>query len=86
MYVQMARVQSCASTSGAYHMQDAVCHMVQRDSSAIKFCFPGFWRWTDTVLYTVFGVQEAQTDTMLYTVWGSERVKLDIVEIVVILA
>ena len=29
----------------------------------------------DTVLYTVLGIQEAQTDTVLYTVWGSERVK-----------
>ena len=27
------------------------------------------------MLYTVLGVQEAQTDTVLYTVWGSERVK-----------
>ena len=43
-YAQVARVQSCANhvqvqcnTSSAYHMQPAVCHLVCRDSSAIRF-------------------------------------------------
>ena len=40
----------------------------------LTFCFPWFWWCTDTVLYTVLGVQELQTDTVLYTVLGSERV------------
>ena len=40
-----------------------------------SYCFPGFWRWTDTLLYTVLGAQEAQINTVLYMVWGSEQVK-----------
>ena len=31
------RVQITYNTSGAYHVQRAVCHMARRDSSAIKF-------------------------------------------------
>ena len=31
------RVQITCNTSSAYHVQHAVCHMVRRDSSAIKF-------------------------------------------------
>ena len=39
-YAQVAKVlsyvQITCNTSGAHHMQHAVCHEVQRDSSAIK--------------------------------------------------
>ena len=31
------RVQITCNTSGAHHVQHVVCHVVQRDSSAIKF-------------------------------------------------
>ena len=31
------RMQITCNTSSAYHVQHAVCHLVQRDSSAIKF-------------------------------------------------
>ena len=31
------RVQITCNTSSAYHVQPAVCHLVRRDSSAIKF-------------------------------------------------
>ena len=31
------RVQITCNTSNAYHVQPAVCHLVRRDSSAIKF-------------------------------------------------
>ena len=34
-YAQVARAQSCADHF--YHMQPAVCHLIWRDSSAIKF-------------------------------------------------
>ena len=42
----------------------------------LPFCFPGFQQWTDTVLYTVWGIQEAQKDTATDTVWGRERVNM----------
>ena len=31
------RVQITCNTSGAYHVQHVVCHVLRRDSSAIKF-------------------------------------------------
>ena len=31
------RVYMSCNTSGAYHVQYAVCHVIRRDSSAIKF-------------------------------------------------
>ena len=31
------RVQITCNTSGAHHVQQVICHMVRRDSSAIKF-------------------------------------------------
>ena len=45
-YAQMTRTHSCANhvqhqitcnTSSAYHVQHVVCHLVRRDSSAVKF-------------------------------------------------
>ena len=32
-----SRVQITCNTSGAYHVQHVVCHVVQRDSSGIQF-------------------------------------------------
>ena len=40
MYTYVARrnhVQITCNTSGSHHMQHVVCHMVRRDSPAIKF-------------------------------------------------
>ena len=39
-YAQVARanhMQITCNTSSAYHVQSAVCHLEQRDSSAVKF-------------------------------------------------
>ena len=38
-YAQVARAQSCitCNTSSAYHVEHVVCHVVGRDSSAIRF-------------------------------------------------
>ena len=36
-YAQVAKAQIRCNTSNAYHVQRVVCHLVRRDSSAIKF-------------------------------------------------